>query len=182
MVTDTSRSAPARRTRARAHGNAPRLDEQLCFALYSASLAMTKAYRPLLDALGLTYPQYLVMMVLWERDGASVSEVGERLHLDSGTLTPLLKRLEAAGLLCRERSAQDERRVELRLTAAGRALCTRAGELPARMARLTGCSIDELSRLRRRLDALRTTITEAHGDAPVAAPRRSTPPPRTPAS
>jgi HSP20 family molecular chaperone IbpA len=84
--------------------------------------------------------------------------------------------------LHRERSAQDERRVELRLTAAGRALCTRAGELPARMARLTGCSIDELSRLRRRLDALRTTITEAHGDAPVAAPRRSTPPPRTPAS
>jgi DNA-binding MarR family transcriptional regulator len=145
---------------------APQLDEQLCFALYSASLATTKAYRPLLDALGLTYPQYLVMMVLWERDGLGVSEVGARLHLDSGTLTPLLKRLEQSGLLRRERAADDERRVELRLTPAGRALRERAGTLPVRMARLTGCSSDELARLRRQLVRLRDAIDAASaGDA-----------------
>ena len=98
------------------------LDNQLCFALYSASLAMTKLYKPLLDALGLTYPQYLVMLSLWERDGLTVSELGERLFLDSGTLTPLLKRLEAAGLLVRLRDVQDERRVRITLTGQGRAL------------------------------------------------------------
>src|SRR5438132_13989272 len=86
-----------------------RLDNQLCFALYSASLAMTKLYKPLLDELGLTYPQYLAMLVLWERDGVTVSQLGERLSLDSGTLTPLLKRLEAAGLVARIRDVQDER-------------------------------------------------------------------------
>src|SRR3954470_3664742 len=95
------------------------LDNQLCFALYSASLAMTKLYKPLLDELGLTYPQYLVMLALWERDGSTVSELGQRLYLDSGTLTPLLKRLEAAGLVSRVRSTEDERRVHLRLTSAG---------------------------------------------------------------
>ena len=91
------------------------LDHQLCFALYSASLAMTKLYKPLLDPLGLTYPQYLVMLVLWEHDGLTVSQLGERLALDSGTLTPLLKRLEAAGLVQRLRDAADERRVLLQL-------------------------------------------------------------------
>src|SRR3990167_523573 len=84
------------------------LDNQLCFALYSASLAMTKLYKPLLDALDLTYPQYLVMLVLWERDGLSVSALGERLSLDSGPLTPLLKRMETAGWLTRQRSSEDE--------------------------------------------------------------------------
>src|SRR5512145_2869291 len=93
------------------------LDHQLCFALYSASLAMTKLYKPLLEPLGLTYPQYLVMLVLWESDGLTVSQVGERLALDSGTLTPLLKRLEAAGLVQRLRDSADERRVLLQLTA-----------------------------------------------------------------
>src|SRR5256885_12152698 len=88
-----------------------RLDNQLCFALYSASLAMTKLYKPLLDELGLTYPQYLVMLALWEQDGLAVSGLGERLSLDSGTLTPLLKRLEAAGLISRLRDVEDERRV-----------------------------------------------------------------------
>src|SRR3954462_5510942 len=106
------------------------LDNQLCFALYSASLAMTKLYKPLLDELGLTYPQYLVMLVLWERDGLTVSQLGERLALDSGTLTPLLKRLEAAELVQRLRDATDERRVLLQLTAAGRALKTRAMTVP----------------------------------------------------
>src|SRR5947208_16623306 len=91
------------------------LDNQLCFALYSASLAMTKFYKPLLDPLGLTYPQYLVMLVLWEGDGVTVSQLGERLSLDSGTLTPLLKRLQAQRLLQRLRDAADERRVLLQL-------------------------------------------------------------------
>lgn len=140
---------------------APLLDEQLCFAVYSASHAMTKAYRPLLDVLGLTYPQYLVMMVLWERDGLGVSELGERLHLDSGTLTPLLKRLEQAGLVARARSADDERRVEVSLTAAGRALRAKAGDLPIRMARLTGCSAAELRALRAQLLRLRDAIAAA---------------------
>ena len=98
------------------------IDRQLCFALYSASLAMTKLYKPLLAPLGLTYPQYLVMMALWEGDGLTVSQLGERVALDSGTLTPLLKRLETAGLLQRLRDTADERRVLLRLTAAGRRL------------------------------------------------------------
>ena len=140
---------------------APLLDEQLCFAVYSASHAMVKAYRPLLDALGLTYPQYLVMMVLWERDGLGVSELGGRLHLDSGTLTPLLKRLEQAGHVVRARSADDERRVEITLTPSGRALRAKAGELPLRMARLTGCSAAELRGLRAQLARLRDAIAEA---------------------
>src|SRR6476660_6430646 len=97
-----------------------RLDNQLCFAVYSTSLAMTKLYKPLLDKLKLTYPQYLVMLVLWERDGLMVSELGERLSLDSGTLTPLLKRLEANGLVARIRDVADEQRVHVSLTTAGR--------------------------------------------------------------
>ena len=95
------------------------LDHQLCFALYAASLAMTKAYKPLLAPLGITYPQYLVLLVLWEGDGITVSQLGDRLTLDSGTLTPLLKRLDAQGLLQRQRDAADERRVLLHLTPAG---------------------------------------------------------------
>src|SRR3954452_15452609 len=98
------------------------LDRQLCFALYSASLAMTKVYKPLLAPLGLTYPQYLVMLALWEHDGQSVSALGDKLALDSGTLTPLLKRLQTQGRISRERDAQDERRVIVRLTPAGRQL------------------------------------------------------------
>src|SRR3989338_8092204 len=98
------------------------LDNQLCFALYSASLAMTKLYKPLLDELGLTYPQYLALLVLWEQDSLMVSELGERLYLDSGTLTPLLKRLETSGLVSRLRDVEDERRVHISLTAAGRKL------------------------------------------------------------
>jgi DNA-binding MarR family transcriptional regulator len=98
------------------------LDEQLCFALYSTSLAMTKAYKPLLEKLGLTYPQYLVLLVLWEQDGVTVSEIGRRLRLDSGTLTPVLKRLESAGFLLRTRRQSDEREVEIALTPEGAAL------------------------------------------------------------
>ena len=109
------------------------LDNQLCFALYAASRAMTAAYAPLLDALDLTYPQYLVMLVLWERDGERVSQIGERLHLDSATLTPLLKRLESRELIERRRSRTDERVVEVFLTAAGKRLQRKATEVPACM-------------------------------------------------
>lgn len=131
------------------------LDNQLCFALYSASLAMTKLYKPLLDELGLTYPQYLVMLALWERDGPMVSELGERLSLDSGTLTPLLKRLEAAGFVSRVRDVQDERRVHITLTAAGRRLKGKAQRIPPCIAAATQCSLPEIVRLTRELRDLR---------------------------
>jgi DNA-binding MarR family transcriptional regulator len=135
-----------------------KLDHQLCFALYSASLAMTKMYKPLLDPLGLTYPQYLAMLVLWEGDGITVSELGQRLQLDSGTLTPLLKRLEAAGHVQRLRDSADERRVLLRLTPAGRALKTRAARVPPQVLCAAGCSLDELAALTRRIKQLRDEI------------------------
>jgi DNA-binding MarR family transcriptional regulator len=131
------------------------LDNQLCFALYSTSLAMTKLYKPLLDELGLTYPQYLVMLALWETDGVTVSQLGERLTLDSGTLTPLLKRLEAAGFITRVRSAEDERRVHVTLTAAGRRLKARAARIPPCIAAATQCSLPEIVRLTRELQELR---------------------------
>ena len=134
------------------------LDNQLCFALYSASLAMTKRYKPLLEALGLTYPQYLVMLVLWEHTGVTVSELGERLFLDSGTLTPLLKRMEVAGHLLRIRSVQDERRVQITLTAAGRRLKTSAGRVPSCVVQAAGCPLPELVALTRQLQALRTRL------------------------
>jgi DNA-binding MarR family transcriptional regulator len=134
------------------------LDRQLCFALYSASLAMTRLYKPLLAPLGLTYPQYLVMLALWEQDGQTVSALGERLQLDSGTLTPLLKRLEAQGTLARVRDAADERRVIVSLTAAGRALKVQARRIPRAVGRATGCELDEIVAMTQRLTALRDTI------------------------
>ncbi|GAA5120076.1 MarR family transcriptional regulator [Alloalcanivorax gelatiniphagus] len=136
-----------------------RLDLQLCFALYSTQLAMTKVYRKLLRELDLTYPQYLVMMVLWERDGQSVSGIGERLFLDSATLTPLLKRLESAGLLQRRRAAEDERRVEVHLTDAGRALRQRAEAVPEAVACASHCDPDELRALKAQLEDLRDSLT-----------------------
>lgn len=135
-----------------------RLDNQLCFALYSASLAMTKLYKPLLAELGLTYPQYLVMLVLWEQDGLAVSEIGQRLALDSGTLTPLLKRLEAAGLIARLRAVQDERRVHVTLTAAGRRLKARAARIPGCVLSAAHCSVPEVADLNRRVRALRERL------------------------
>lgn len=138
------------------------LDHQLCFALYSASLAMTKVYKPLLEPLGLTYPQYLVMLVLWEGDGVMVSQLGERLALDSGTLTPLLKRLETTGLVQRLRDAADERRVLLQLTAKGRALKARAAAVPPSIAQASGCSLGELASLTSRLQALRRQLADTH--------------------
>ena len=135
-----------------------KLDHQLCFALYSSSLAMTKLYKPLLEPLNLTYPQYLVMLVLWEGDGISVSDLGQRLLLDSGTLTPLLKRLEASGWVQRERDSADERRVLLHLTPAGKALKLRAMKVPPQVACATSCSLEELNSLTARLKTLRNEI------------------------
>ncbi len=161
-------SAKRPRTDTAAAADWQRLDSQLCFALYSASLAMTRRYRPLLDPLGLTYPQYLALLVLWERDDLGVGELGERLFLDSGTLTPLLKRMEAAGWLQRERAADDERRVIVSLTPAGRGLRQRARHVPPQLARASGCSADELVSLTQRLQALRSTILDSTRAAPVS--------------
>jgi DNA-binding MarR family transcriptional regulator len=136
-----------------------RLDDQLCFPLYAASRAVTARYRTVLDPFGLTYPQYLVLLVLWEADRdpsasdgpLSVGDIGERLRLDSGTLTPLLKRMEGAGLVRRHRDARDERRVLVRLTPTGRALRTDARRIPEQL--LGGLSVDPAD-----LTALRTHL------------------------
>jgi MarR family transcriptional regulator, organic hydroperoxide resistance regulator len=138
-----------------------RLDNQLCFAIYSASLAMTRLYKPLLDQLELTYPQYLVMLVLWEQDGLMVSELGQRLSLDSGTLTPLLKRLEVSGYVSRIRDVQDERRVHITLTAAGRRLKARAAKVPACLMQASQCSVGELVALTQQVQQLRDRIQAA---------------------
>ncbi|WP_431511141.1 MarR family winged helix-turn-helix transcriptional regulator [Variovorax sp. DAIF25] len=138
-----------------------KLDNQLCFAMYSASLAMTRLYKPLLDKLGLTYPQYLVMLALWEKDGPMVSELGERVSLDSGTLTPLLKRLEANGFVARVRDVADERRVHITLTAAGRRLKARAGHVPECLLAASECSVPELVDLTHQIQTLRDRIRKA---------------------
>ncbi|AXK88219.1 MarR family transcriptional regulator [Nocardia farcinica] len=137
------------------------LDQQVCFPLYAASRAMTAVYRPLLEGLGLTYPQYLVMLVLWERDGRSVGELCQELALDTGTVSPLLKRLAASGLVERVRSTADERRVEIRLTDRGRALRARACDIPRELAEATGMSLDELAALRTTLRRLTRALTSA---------------------
>lgn len=133
-----------------------RLDQQLCFAVYSASRALTRAYAPLLEPLGLTYPQYLVLLVLWAEDGVSVKRLGEQLGLDSATLTPLLKRLAERGLVERRRDADDERVVRIRLTAEGKALKNKARRIPIELACKAGYEDDlaRLVRLRKELTAL----------------------------
>ncbi|KAF1009721.1 MAG: Organic hydroperoxide resistance transcriptional regulator [Luteibacter sp.] len=144
--------------------DAPRtLDGQLCFALYSANLAMGKVYRQLLAKLDLTYPQYLAMLVLWERDGITVSELGERLFLDSATLTPLLKRLQVAGLVQRARGTRDERQVIVTLTDEGRALRAKAGDIPVDVFCAMDCEIDQLRGLKSQLETLRANLIE-HND------------------
>ncbi|HLL21823.1 MAG TPA: MarR family transcriptional regulator [Kofleriaceae bacterium] len=130
------------------------LDNQLCFALYRAQRAMTAAYVPLLAELGLTYPQYLVMLVLWERDGERVSAIGDRLALDSATLTPLLKRMESAGLVERRRSALDERVVEVFLTVEGKRLKRRAADVPRCMLEKVQLAAADAMRLRAQLRTL----------------------------
>ncbi|PYC88132.1 MarR family transcriptional regulator [Streptomyces tateyamensis] len=134
------------------------LDNQICFALHAASRAFNALYRDALQELGLTYPQYLVMLVLWEHQELGVKQIGEQLRLDSGTLSPLLKRLEAAGLVVRERSAQDERSVIVRPTAAGTALREQAARLPARISAATGLDLGEITDLRERITRLTATL------------------------
>jgi DNA-binding MarR family transcriptional regulator len=139
-----------------------RLDQQICFSLNAASRAFGGVYRVLLKELGLTYPQYLVMLVLWEHGELPVKKLGEHLRLDSGTLSPLLKRLEAAGLVHRERSERDERSVRVRLTEEGVALRERAAEVPRRIATATGLDLSEIQDLRARLDQLTTALDSAY--------------------
>lgn len=128
-----------------------RLDNQLCFALYGAANRMTRLYRPMLDALGLTYPQYLAMLVLWEASPRTVGALGEALDLDSSTLTPLLKRLEASGLVTRDRDPEDERRVIVSLTDQGRALRDQAVTIPEKLFCALDMPLDAISALRDRL-------------------------------
>lgn len=142
-----------------------RLDQQICFSLNAASRAFGGVYRVILKDLGLTYPQYLVMLVLWEHGDLPVKKLGEHLRLDSGTLSPLLKRLESAGLVRRERSARDERSVEVRLTEDGVALRERALEVPRRIVAATSFDLDEIRTLRARLDELTTALDAAQSDA-----------------
>ncbi|HLA31259.1 MAG TPA: MarR family transcriptional regulator [Pseudomonas sp.] len=137
------------------------LDNQLCFALHSTSLLMTKVYKPLLQALGLTYPQYLAMMVLWETDGITVGEISARLLTDPGSVTPLLKRLEAEGLLKRTRSSLDERVVELYLTDRGRALREQARSVPNCIVAASGHSLEQLRALKQQLLELRGSLQQA---------------------
>src|SRR5713226_5821276 len=135
-----------------------RLDHQICFAVYSTAHAFNRVYKPLLDRLRLTYPQYLVMLVLWERDGVPVKDIGERLHLDSGTLTPLLKRLEAAGLIKRSRSTEDERQVLIALTPQGQALREKARVVPQSILAASACSVSALSAMKNEIVALRDRL------------------------
>ncbi|MEU3447951.1 MarR family transcriptional regulator [Streptomyces thermolilacinus] len=145
-----------------------RLDHQICFSLHAATRAFNGVYRVALKELGLTYPQYLVMLVLWEHGELPVKRIGEHLRLDSGTLSPLLKRLEGAGYVERRRSAEDERSVTVRPTESGAALRERALGVPRRMAEVTGMSLDEIRDLRTRLRDLATALDDAarHLEAP----------------
>lgn len=136
------------------------LDNQFCFALYSASLALTKSYKPLLEELGLTYPQYLVMLVLWEQDHILVKDIGSALFLDSGTLTPLLKRMETAGLLERQRDDADERQVRIILTNSGKELKKAAKKIPLKILCASGQDQKTLMQLRSQLSELRANLTE----------------------
>ena len=135
------------------------LDEQLCFSLYAASMAVSRMYKPLLDGLGITYPQYLVLNVLWENKRCSVGEIAERLSLEPSTVTPLLKRLEAAGLAVRERDSQDERRVRASLTEHGMALQADCGRLNALLAESSGMSGPELAELNSLVTQLRSMVS-----------------------
>ena len=140
------------------------LGNQICFAVYSTAHAFNRVYKPLLDRLGLTYPQYLVMMVLWERDGVPLKDIGEKLFLDSGTLTPLLKRMEAANLIKRTRSTEDERQVLIALTPQGHALREKARSVPEGILARSACSVGELFEMKNELLALRDKLNAALGE------------------
>src|SRR3954469_21437437 len=142
-----------------------RLDNQICFAIYSTAHAFNRFYKPLLERLGLTYPQYLVMLVLWERDGGPVKDIGERLFLDSGTLTPLLKRMEGMGLVKRTRSTEDERQVLVALTAQGHQLREKARTLPQSILSAAQCSVSEIIAMKDEIVKLRDRLNVAIGEA-----------------
>ena len=144
------------------HENVLKLEQQLCFAVYSAAHSFNRAYKPLLDSLGLTYPQYIVMMVLWERNGQTVKEIGAKLDLDSGTLSPLLKRLEKLGMITRTRDENDERQVVVSLTEQGKAARRQALDkiVPA-IGNLVGCGVDDLDEMRDRVIKLKTALDTA---------------------
>jgi MarR family transcriptional regulator, organic hydroperoxide resistance regulator len=146
-------------------GEVLQLDNQLCFAVYAAAHAFNATYKPLLEPLGLTYPQYLAMLVLWQEDGRTVSAIGDRLGLDSGTLTPLLKRMEAAGLVSRLRDTADERQVRIMLTGAGRALRQKAKGIPQELLCASGMSLGELGALRSKLEALAANLRSAAAES-----------------
>ncbi|WKE65087.1 MarR family transcriptional regulator [Gallaecimonas kandeliae] len=146
---------------AKQHCEALKLDNQLCFALYSATLAMTKLYKPMLQALDLTYPQYLMMLVLWEQDGITATELGKKLMQDLGALSPVIKRLEAQGLIERRRSSQDERKVQLHLSEAGRALQTKAEAIPPQILCSSGLDLAAGSQLKQQLESLRQSLMDS---------------------
>ena len=139
----------------------PTLDDQLCFALYSSANAVMRAYKPILDPLGLTYLQYLVLLILWEQDGLSVKEIGARLYLDSGTLTPLLKRMEAAGFVQRNRDRQDERQLRVHLTSRAKELAPVARQIAERMFCEFGLPMANLLNLKKELVGLRDQLVTA---------------------
>ena len=153
----TARSAPP------ASDDALSLDSFLCFAIYSAGHAFNQFYRPLLDAIGLTYPQYLVMVALWTANDQTVKALGEKLSLESSTLTPLLKRLEGAGYLTRSRDPEDERQVRVRLTATGRALKGRARSIPPCVSDALGLSAEQLKQLQMDVLAIRDRLLSQRG-------------------
>jgi DNA-binding MarR family transcriptional regulator len=136
------------------------LDQQLCFALYSTSLAMTKVYKPLLERLDLTYPQYLIMLILWQNDGLALKDIGEQLHIDSGALTPVIKRMEAMGLLIRTRNPHNERTLDIRLTKAGWAMQQQALEVNRTIASSCGMAEPQINALRQELVQLRRQLTQ----------------------
>ncbi|WP_455874925.1 MarR family winged helix-turn-helix transcriptional regulator [Rhizobium yanglingense] len=138
-----------------------RLEKQLCFAVYATAHAFTRAYKPILDKVGLTYPQYLVMLVLWEKAELPVKTIGEQLDLDLGTLSPLLKRLEQTGLIKRTRDARDERQVIVSLTPKGRSMKSEAATIMTAIGQAAGCTLEEMAEIRGSLQKLRGNLNAA---------------------
>jgi len=140
------------------------LDHQLCFSLYATSMAINRAYKPQMDALGITYPQYLVLHALWEEDARTIGAIAERLALESSTVTPLVKRMEAAGLMTRTRNPADERQVQVRLTEQGWALRAQCGCLGETLVSRSGMTLEQLDALNRQVQALREALAQATGE------------------
>jgi len=142
---------------------APPLDSQLCFSLYAASMAVNRTYKPILDGLGLTYPQYLVLSTLWEKNGLAISAIADRLALESSTITPLVKRLESSGFLTRLRNPKDERQVLVSLTAKGRSMKDKTACLTQTLLERSGLSVDQIIKLNRQVQGLRDALVGDQG-------------------